>query len=301
MKEVEGLQEFYKNRDITAPEKLSFDNSHFNVFALSDHGFPQLKPAAYRRRDFYKISLIRGHNRCHYADKSVEMSGSTLMFFNPQIPYTWEALSDETGFFCIFKEAFFTEGLRINIRSLPMYMPESKPGYTLTAQQDQEVSAIFEKMIREKNSGYRFKYDLLRSHLTELLHFAMKMKPSEHLYSHSDANSRITSVFKELLERQFPIEAPDQKLNLRSAKDFAGALAMHINHLNRAIKETTGKTTTNHIAERIAAEAQSLLKHSQLNISEIGYLLGFEEPAYFYNFFKKQTSLSPSAFREANK
>ncbi len=299
MQRSEDLKEFYKNRDITVSEQSTFNSSHFNVFSLKENGFPTDPPAVYSKRNFYKISLIRGTNLCHYADKSIEMSGSTLMFFSPNIPYTWEALSDETGFFCIFKEAFFSEGLRGNINAFPMYALNSKPSYSLSAEQDSEVSLIFKKMIREVKSDYYLKYDLLRSYLTEILHFAMKMDPSELLYHHSDANARITSVFNELLERQFPIETRADRFKFRSAKDFAEALSIHVNHLNRAVKKTTGKTTTHHIAERLITEAKYLLKHSQWNISEIGYSLGFEEPANFYNFFLKRTKMSPSKFREA--
>ncbi|MES2486305.1 MAG: AraC family transcriptional regulator, partial [Bacteroidota bacterium] len=81
-------------------------------------------------------------------------------------------------------------------------------------------------------------------------------------YSHPDASSRITAVFNELLERQFPIESPLQRLSMRSATDYAESLSVHVNHLNRAIKTTTGKTTTTLISERLTAEAIALLKHT---------------------------------------
>jgi len=75
-------------------------------------------------------------------------------------------------------------------------------------------------------------------------------------------------------------------------------LSVHVNHLNRAVKEVTGKTTTAHIGDRIINEAKALLKHTDWNISEIAYGLGFEYPAYFNNFFKKQTQTNPTAFRQ---
>jgi AraC family transcriptional activator of pobA len=99
------------------------------------------------------------------------------------------------------------------------------------------------------------------------------------------------------LDRQFPIESPSQRLSMRSAKDFADQLSVHVNHLNRAIKETTGKTTTGHISERIISEAKALLRHTNWNISEISYCLGFEEPSHFNNFFRKQADLTPTAYR----
>ncbi len=294
---TETLEDFYQHKFNYLPDNLKQDLVHFNVFRLEDC-IAGGTPVNYSRRDFYKVSLIRGRNIYHYADKSIEIDGPTLIFFNPQVPYTWELISGETtGFFCIFKEAFFTENLRSNINDLPMFKIGGKPAFLLNEAQDEYLSGIFLKMIAEINSDYRYKYDLIRNYVTEMIHAAMKIEPSERLYQHPDANSRITAIFTELLERQFPIESPSQRFSLRSAKDFAEKLYVHVNHLNRAIKITTGKTTTDLITERLINEARALLKHTDWNISEISYCLGFEEPAHFNNFFRKQLQMNPSAYR----
>ncbi|WP_224994667.1 AraC family transcriptional regulator [Cesiribacter sp. SM1] len=298
MATTETLEHFYQHKFGWLPDRLQQDIGHFNVFRLENCSGFGGAPPQYARRDFYKISLIRGHYIFHYADKSLETNGITLIFFNPQVPYTVQSLSgDNTGYFCIFKEAFFTEKMRGNISELPMFMFGGKPAYLLKEEQDSQVSGIFEKMLEEIGSDYLYKYDLIRNYVTELIHFALKMEPSETLYQHPNANARITSIFTELLERQFPIESPTQRFTLRSARDFAERLAVHVNHLNRAIRQTTGKTTTEHITERLLSEAKALLKHTNWNISEISYCLGFEEATHFTNFFKKRTSQSPSAFR----
>ncbi|UFH56559.1 AraC family transcriptional regulator [Spirosoma sp. KNUC1025] len=298
MKKTETIEDFYQQKFNWLPQNLHQDMMRFNVFRLEDCLKADAAPMQYSRRDFYKISLIRGRNAYHYADKSIEIAGATLIFFNPHVPYTWSSLSDDkTGFFCIFKDGFFNERMRGGLNELPMFMPGGKPAYPLSPQQDEQVSQLFEKMLDEISSDYRYKYDLIQSYVTELIHYALKMEPSETLYQHADAKSRITAVFTELLERQFPIESPSQRFSLRSAKDFAEQLAVHVNHLNRSIRETTGKTTTDHIAERLLSEAIALLKHTDWNIAQISYSLGFEEPAHFNNFFKKQTQQTPSSYR----
>ncbi|MFD0764423.1 helix-turn-helix domain-containing protein [Mucilaginibacter lutimaris] len=298
MAATETIEDFYRQKFNYLPDNLGHEIGHFNVFRLEDCYAPGAKPIVYARRDYYKISIVRGRNVVHYADKSIEIDGSTLIFFNPNVPYTFEHISeDKTGSFCIFKEAFFTDALRASVHELPMFALTAKPTYSLNQEQDEYVAQIFGKMLDEINSDYRFKYDLLRNYVTELMHFALKMQPQETIYQHTDANSRITSIFTELLERQFPIETPSQRFNLRSAKDFADRLSVHVNHLNRAIRQTTGKTTTDHIFERLTSEAKALLRHTNWNVSEISYCLGFEEPAHFNNFFKKQTSTTPSSYR----
>lgn len=104
-------------------------------------------------------------------------------------------------------------------------------------------------------------------------------------------------MFLELLERQFPVDENHAQVNLRAASDFANQLNVHVNHLNRAIKETAEKTTSQIIAERILQEAKILLKHSTWTVSEIAYALGFTKLTHFNNFFKKHAQLSPLKFR----
>lgn len=234
----------------------------------------------------------------HYADKSLEISGTNLLFFSPKVPYILEKVSGEnSGCFCIFTEAFFRDQPMANLGELPMFKPGGKSFYKLDAEQEVHLEQIFSKILVEVGSDYIYKYDLIRTLISELIHFALKLQPSENVYKHPDSNSRLTSVFTELLERQFPIESAQQRLEMRSASDYAEQLSVHVNHLNRAIRETTGKTTTHQISERMIREAKALLKHTSWNVSEIAYCLGFEEPAHFHHFFKKQTGITPTVFR----
>jgi AraC-like DNA-binding protein len=154
------------------------------------------------------------------------------------------------------------------------------------------------KMQEDISSDYTYKYDVLRNRTYELIHFALRMQPAASApYSDSNASTRITSLFMELLERQFPIESPRQQIILQSPSAFASHLSVHVNHLNRALRETTGKTTSRIIAERVTQEARSLLLHTTWNVNEIAWTLGFEESAHFINFFRKNTSVSPGSFR----
>lgn len=160
------------------------------------------------------------------------------------------------------------------------------------------MESVFENMMREIRSEYANKYDLLRSYVQIIMHEAMKMQPPETFYQPVNASERITTLFLELLERQFPIDAPSQTLQLKTANEFAGQLNVHTNTLNRALKESTGKTTTEWIAERITKEAKALLQFSNWDIAEIAFSLGFEHSSNFIIFFKKQTEVTPLQFRK---
>jgi AraC family transcriptional regulator, transcriptional activator of pobA len=162
------------------PESLKQGIEQFKVFRLEDFLKEHGTPANYDGKGLYKISLIRGRNRYHYADKSIEIEGNTLMFFNPRVPYTWESLSgDRTGYFCIFQEAFFSKVFRSNIHQLPMFKQGGRHGYSLTTEQNKKISGIFRILMQEMVSSYPYKYDLIRNYITQIIHLAMKIAQRE--------------------------------------------------------------------------------------------------------------------------
>ena len=120
----------------------------------------------------------------------------------------------------------------------------------------------------------------------------------QHVYENQvvKASQRISAAFLELLEQQFPI-VEQQPIRLRSASQFADNLNIHVNHLNRAIKVTLNKTTTQVISERILQEAKILLRTSNLTVADIAYVLGYTEATHFNNFFRKHMQITPTRFR----
>lgn len=298
MEKAQTIEDFYRFKLNWMPDNLKKEIGHFNVFKVDDFVGPFAKPMPYNRKDYFKIALIVGGNKYHYADKTIESEKNALIFANPQIPYNWEPTGDkQSGFFCIFTEAFFREFTNLRLQDYPVFKPGGQPVFFLEDEQVETVAGIFRKMFAEIESDYVYKYDAIRTLVFELIHSAQKLQPAVTLYSNSNAATRISTLFMELLERQFPIESPHQQINFRAAGEYARQLAVHVNHLNRALKETTGKTTSELLAERLVQEAVALLKHTDWNISEIAHTLGFEEPTHFNNFFKKRTNQTPTNYR----
>lgn len=281
--------------------KSSNDLGHFNVFDIVKFYYSGNKRSemTYNRRLYYKISLIKGKNLVEYADKTVLIDQQGILFATPKIPYRYTPQTrEQSGFFCVFTKEFLSRSKTgLHIDDLPIYQPNSDFVYQLTDEQYHEMEVIFRKMDAELSSDYAFKYDLLRNYVLELIHTGQKLKPIESTTSTTNAASRISSLFIELLERQFPIESNAQVIQLKTPIEFAKTLDIHINHLNKVLKETTGRSTIEIIHGRIAEEAKILLKQTQWNVSEIAFALGFDEVAHFSNFFKKHTALSPLKYR----
>lgn len=268
----------------------------FNVFQIEEDG---KATRLYSRKDFFKICLTTGKSIIHYAHRSFETEGTVLFFGNPNIPYSWETISTTyVGYTCLFSEDFFKISDRsMSLQKSPLFMVGGTPILTINEEQRKFLNSIFRKMIDEQNTDYQYKDDLIRNYINLIIHEALKMQPSENYARSKNAALRITNVFLELLERQFPIESLDRPLQLRNANDYANILAVHINYLNKSLKETTGKSTSTLINERITTEAKALLQHTNLNVAEIAYALGFEYPTYFNNFFKKMTGTNPKSVR----
>ena len=268
----------------------------FNAFQIEEDG---TATRLYSRKDFYKICLTTGKSIIHYADRSFDAEGTVLFFGNPHIPYSWETLSATyIGYTCLFSEDFLKPAERSeSLLQSPFFKIDGTPILKITEEQRLFLNSLFEKMIEEQKTDYALKDDLIRNYIQLIIHEALKLQPSENFNSSQNASSRLTKVFLELLERQFPIENSDRPLQLKTAQDYAHNLSVHVNYLNRCVKEITGKSTTNVISERLVTEAKSLLQHTDWNIADIALGLGFEYPTYFNNFFKKMTGSNPSSFR----
>ena len=83
-----------------------------------------------------------------------------------------------------------------------------------------------------------------------------------------------------------------------SVADFAQMLGTTEVKLNELSKLHSGKTAQAVIFGLVTAEAKRLLVYGDLTIKEVAYKLGFNDPFYFSNFFKKQTDLSPKVYKE---
>ena len=289
----EKLEEFETLRLLSNQEQKQ--HKPFRLFSSAD--CLSGTPITYRRRDYFKVSLLRGDYIVHYGDESIKVSGCTLSFFSPWIPYTIEQIKEEENAgYMIFTELYYDTYFNKGIRQIPLFDNESKPLFLLDENQEKEVKAIFLKIEQQQRSDYSLKDDLIRNYLNELMHYANTLQMATERHHAFSSKERLHNVFNELLDRQFPVETANHK-HLRTASDFADALNVHVNYLNRILKEKTGKSTSTILFERILKESIILLKHTTWSVSEIAYNLGFKDVSHFNHFFRKQAHTTPSYYR----
>lgn len=276
----------------------TIEEPHFSV------GMNEFHPrrVSFSHRSFYTIALLLEEGRLYYADKWVEIDRPALVFASPLMPYAWEAVNNErgTGFHCLFNEAFLRpEEKADTLADAPFLNLKREPLVFLTYENLQLFKVLFQRMYEEANSDYSQKMDMLRSYLHLLVHEVNKIQTTEQIEVHQSAAQRIVELFLNMLDSQFPIDAPTHSIVLSTPAQYADKLAVHVNHLNRVVRQVTGKTTSDIIASRMVSRAVSLLEnHPEHSIAEIALSLGFEEPASFSKFIKKHTGFSPSEHRK---
>ena len=257
-------------------------------------------PVSRGRRDFYKMGVVTGDMTVYYGDKLLEINGTVLFFVNPRVPHSVIRRSkNTTGYACLFTETFITSREQSGIlKNSPLFHVGDTPIIPLNSDQAAFMTVLFQKMLTVHSGDYPHKGELIRSCIELIIHEALRIQPSQNGAQFKNAATRITHLFMDLLERQFPIERAGEPLRLRTAQDFAHGLSVHVNYLNRSVKEVTGKPTSMHIAERITAEAKALLQHTDWSVADIAYALGFGYPTYFNNYFKRVTGTNPKSLRK---
>lgn len=79
--------------------------------------------------------------------------------------------------------------------------------------------------------------------------------------------------------------------------DLAEKYSLSTSHLSGIIKKETGKTFTEHVAERRIKKAEQYLRNERYSVAEVGRLVGYSDYYYFTKWFKKLTGITPSKYR----
>ncbi|MFC6100331.1 helix-turn-helix domain-containing protein [Olivibacter domesticus] len=274
-----------------------FERTGFKVYEITK---PLDYSLALGRRDFYKIVLVMGDMTIGYGEQKIDINGTFLFFVNPNLPHSVvDHAREAKGYACLFTHTFIADRERTALLQIsPLFRLDGIPAIPLNDEQATLMTGIFQKMLAAYHTDYAYKNPLMGSCLELIIHEALRIQPLHKAPKQKNAAARITRLFTELLEKQFPIESPAYPLKLRTAQDFAESLCVHVNYLNRSIKGVTGKPTSAHIAERIAAEAKALLKYTDWSVAEIAYSLGFDYPSYFHKYFKQVAGTTPQSFRK---
>lgn len=247
------------------------------------------------RHDYYTVLLIKHAGGKHVVDfHSYDLQPLQLFFISPGQVHQVVESEKSVGYAILFSAQFLIEN------NIPFYFIEDlalfrdygdSPPLNLNTVEFQELSLFAEAMLNAVESDLKFKDQALSAYLKLLLIRSNNLctlsidNPQK-----QEAGNTLLKNFKELVN--------EQHMNWKQTSDYANALNVTPDHLNRVVKSLVGKTAKEIIQSRIILAAKRLICFSKLSTKEIGYRLGFSEPANFSAFFKNETGISPSAFKE---
>lgn len=139
---------------------------------------------------------------------------------------------------------------------------------------------------------------ILLSHLSTLFKYAQRFYKRQFI-NRADLTGIVSTKFQDLLRSYFQ-QGETKKIGLPSVGYMASNLNISPRYLSDMLKQETGKTALELIHLHLVGEAKNLIKEGKMNITEISYILGFDNPTYFSRLFKKEVGVSPHIFRDQN-
>lgn len=132
--------------------------------------------------------------------------------------------------------------------------------------------------------------DLLEAYLTSTLLLAARLSPRDgDGQGAGNENERRMEMLNGLMQRHLRSQKP--------AAFYAQSLGISPTHLNRIVRAMTGFSAHELITRKLIDEAKRELVFTFGSVQEVGYRLGFADPAYFSRFFLKQTGETPRTWR----
>lgn len=244
-------------------------------------------PKKPHRHTFYQIIYIQEGKGIHKIDfVDYQFTNQTIFFIAPGQVHDLRFLEiNSKGLIINFSEDLFQTFLA-NDDFIDNFWFFHKSGQFSTIELKENlhiIQKIFNQILSEKREN------ILRLHLLHLMYECNESILNKLNKIDLSAPAHQLKKFEELVEQNYETE--------HYPKFYADQLSISPNYLNALCKKERNKTAGVIIRERILLEAKRLLVNSTLDISEISFLLGFEDNSYFTKFFKSQTQLTPKQFR----
>ena len=253
---------------------------------------------------FYTISLKRNViGKYRYGQQSYDFDEGVMTFFAPEQVISVQLIEQEVNkqpsgwILAIHPDFLFGTSLAKAIKQYSFFNYSVREALFLSEKEENLIKDILSQIRNEYQSNLdKFSQQIIVSQLELLLNYAERFYQRQFL-TRKKSNHQILEKLEAWLEDYFSEDLIDK--GLPSVSILAEELNLSSDYLSSMLKSLTGKTTKQHIQNKVIEKAKIKLSVSTLTVSEIAYELGFEHSQSFSKLFKSKTNQTPLEFRAA--
>jgi AraC family transcriptional activator of pobA len=273
------------------PREVAEDFLH--VEALDDRSRPNnwnIRPHAHTNLN-HVFLLVAGGGEIHAESLSKRFEAPCTILIPARIIHAFVFDDGTVGSVLTVSEVFLREQLLRDPQFHSLFTAPSLFALTKASRETELIRTSIERLAAElawQAPGHKVAAE---SQLLTILVALLRLDRREHSHRHAGnrRQAELVARFRQLLEADFHSNKP--------MEDYARALKVSPSRLRAACVEVTDCSPLQLVQDRLRIEAKRLLLYSNMSIAEVGYYLGFDDPAYFTRFFTRATGISPRGFR----
>lgn len=242
------------------------------------HLFTHPRLPTYRpkgRLDFQILYIASGKAHFYFNDDGTDtvVNAGNIVVYRPKEPQKYEYFGiDQT-------EVYWVHFTGSDIKNMLRSYGITDNMHVINTRTSLEYTRIFKQMILElqrHQSNYPEMLALLLRQLLILIHRQLTTENKiKNVYLDTEMEKAI-QYFNDNYNTEINIEA------------YAASRGMSVGWFIRCFKQYTGTTPMRYIVSLRITNAQVLLETTDYNVTEIGNIVGYDNPLYFSRIFKKQ-------------
>lgn len=247
--------------------------------------------------DFYKISFkkdFRGQVKYGQGYYDFEEGGLAFLAPNQLVTMTGDESSYEGYTLYFHADLIRNYQLGKNINQYGFFSYAVQEALFLSDKEKKVIANLLESIASELDTNTdAFSQDVLVAQIELLLNYSNRYYNRQFL-TRKTAHHDLIQKMDNYLASRFS----DSVNGIPTVQDVADQLHVSPRYLTDMLKSLTGQSTQQHIHDRLIEKAKLILSTTSISIAQIAYGLGFEHPQSFNKLFKRNTNLSPGAFRK---
>lgn len=295
---VKTISEYHKLRGLSKPE-----HPLISVIEYDTTAHETAMPVSLVL-DFYSIAMKRNFDvKIKYGQQEYDFDEGIMFFISPgqvfRIEVVNESVEKHSGWILLVHPDFFwNTSLAKTIKQYEYFDYAVSEALFLSDKEEGIVAGLMRNIQQEYHANIdNFSQSIIIAQLELLFSYSERFYHRQFL-TRKISNHKILERLENILNEY--LSGDDLATNgLPTVQYVAKSLNVSPNYLSGLLKVLTGKSTQQHIHDKLIEKAKEKLSTTDLSVSEIAYDLGFEHPQSFSKLFKTKTNLSPLEFRQS--